>query len=168
MSLFWLNYIWQTVSKAFHSPLKFRVLFSIYNHYSIPHLHFNTEVLLSRWQTNNFMVHKILPIDNATLFLSSFKYFRRRSEIEFNSLIFMHLDSKENKQTTHHHEVSFKTLSTIAIKQEMVFPRNSKSLQIFFSMNRVYFNSWRRGKNETFFENIPCHFVSQGKVARTF
>lgn len=118
--------------------------------------------------TNNFMVHKILPIDNATLFLSSFKYFRRRSEIEFNSLIFMHLDSKENKQTTHHHEVSFKTLSAIAIKQEMVFPRNSKSLQIFFSMNRVYFNSWRRGKNETFFENIPCHFVSQGKVARTF
>lgn len=51
MSLFWLNYLWQTVAKASHSPLKFRVLFLIYNHYSIPHLHFNTEVLLSRWQT---------------------------------------------------------------------------------------------------------------------
>lgn len=34
--------------------------------------------------TNNFMVHKILPIDNATLFLSRFKYSRSCSEIEFN------------------------------------------------------------------------------------
>lgn len=33
--------------------------------------------------TNNFMVHKILPIDNATLFLSRFKYSRSCSEIEF-------------------------------------------------------------------------------------
>lgn len=113
------------------------------------------------------MVHKILPIDNASLFLSRFKYSRSHSEIEFNlwsSCIWI-----QKKMSKLHIAMKslFKALNATAIKQEMVFPRNSRSLQkIFFSMRTVYFSSWRTGENQTFLENTPRCFVSQGKSSK--
>lgn len=78
-SLFWLNYIWQ-----FPKPFIAHLNSEFYFQYTIitPHQYRGTAKQMTN--TNNFMAHKILPIDNATLFLSRFNYFRSHSEIEFN------------------------------------------------------------------------------------
>lgn len=116
--------------------------------------------------TNNFVVHKILQIDNTTFSCPSSNTLQVMQTCRQFNLWFSCIWICKNKQTTHHHEVSLKTFSTAVIKQEAVFLKKQQiSEDIFLSMNRVYFCSWAIGKMQTFLENILCPSVSQGKAA---
>lgn len=61
----------------------------------------------------------------------------------------MHLD-KKNKQTTHHHEVSFKTFNTAVIKQEAVFLKKQQIFAedfLFYEENLFQFLDNRQNSN---------------------